>query len=67
MRSVRGATKKSQPPKGTRSTKMKFLLCDFCALLWLKEKGGLLKTGSRKTALFEEPTYLACSNANTPK
>jgi len=27
------------------------------------KKGGLLKTGSRKTALFEEPTYLDCRNA----
>ena len=30
---------------------------------WM-EKGGLLKTGSRETALFEEPTYLVCTNAN---
>jgi len=26
-------------------------------------KGGLLKTASRETALFEEPTYLGYTNA----
>jgi hypothetical protein len=31
------------------------------------KKGGLLKTGSSKTAFFEEPTYLDCKNANLPK
>jgi hypothetical protein len=31
------------------------------------KKGGLLKTSSRETALFEEPTYLAYKNALTPE
>jgi|SoiMethySBSTD1v2_1073268.scaffolds.fasta_scaffold21255_5 hypothetical protein len=66
MRSVRGATKKSQPRKGTQSTKRNLVMCSLC-LFVAKKKGGLLKTGSRKTALFEEPTYLACRNAKATK
>ena len=70
MRSVRGATKKSQPQK-EQEHKIKFffmcLRCLFVAQQSGQEERRPPENWFQKDRLFEEPTYLVCSNANTWK